>query len=109
METYSGKSVLKGIAIARIYVYSNEKQIVKRQKVDSVEAELKRVEEAVAEAQNRISALYEKAVADIGEEQAAIFEVHQMMLEDEDYQDSIRNIITTESVNAEYGIFNKRR
>ncbi len=104
MEKYIGKSVYKGTAIGPINVLKKSDGIVKRQHVEDVAAELERLEAAKAQAQAQLGALYEKALQEVGEVNAQIFEVHQMMLEDEDYQDAIHSMIETEEVNAEYAV-----
>lgn len=104
MVKYYGKTVFKGVAIGPAVVLKNEEQQVKRRKVGNPEDEVKRVGEGLETAQAQLQALYEKAVVEVGEASAAIFEVHQMMLEDEDYLDAIYNMIRTEQVNAEYAV-----
>ena len=102
MNVYQGKSVFGGIAIGHLCVYQKGEQQVTRQKIEDVEAEVKRFQVAREAAQAQLGELYDKAVKDVGEANAAIFEMHQMLLEDEDYQDSVENIIRTQQVNAEY-------
>ena len=104
MQCLKGKSVYKGIAMGKISVLKKDDYIVKRTKIEDAQAEIQRVKVAVAASQEQLQKLYEKAVKEVGEASAAIFEVHQMMLEDEDYSESIENIITTEMVNAEYAV-----
>lgn len=104
MQIYKGKSVFNGTAIGRIRVYSKREQQVKRVKVDDPKAEVRRYHEATGVAKAQLAALYEKALKEVGEANAAIFEIHQMMLEDGDYEESIENIIHTQSVNAEYAV-----
>lgn len=104
MQCLKGKSVYKGIAMGKISVLKKDDYIVKRTKIEDAQAEIQRVKVAVAASQEQLQKLYEKAVKEVGEASAAIFEVHQMMLEDEDYNESIENIITTELVNAEYAV-----
>ena len=104
MEKYIGKSVYKGTAIGPINVLKKSDGIVKRQHVEDVAAELQRLEDAKKQAQAQLGALYEKALQEVGEVNAQIFEVHQMMLEDEDYQDAIHPMIETEELNAEYAV-----
>ena len=91
-----------GIAIGHLCVYQKGEQQVTRQKIEDVEAEVKRFQDAREAAQAQLGELYDKAVKEVGEANAAIFEMHQMLLEDEDYQDSVENIIRTQQVNAEY-------
>lgn len=104
MQTYRGKSVFGGIAIGKIKVCKKERQQVRRRKVEDVEAELARYERAKAQAMEQLSDLYEKALREVGEENAAIFEVHRMMLEDGDYNESVENIVRSNGVNAEYAV-----
>ena len=104
MNIYQGKSVFNGIAIGKICVYQKGEQQVKRCKVEDTEAEEKRFREAREQAVEQLGKLHEKALKEVGEANAAIFEVHQMMLEDDDYLESIENIIRLQEVNAEYAV-----
>lgn len=104
MLTYSGKPVYKGIALGSVVVLGKTECQVKRQKIENAEAEVSRLAKAVENAKKQLQKLYEKAVKEVGEASAAIFEVHQMMLEDDDYLDAIHNMIRTEMVNAEYAV-----
>ena len=104
MERYSGKSIFKGTAIGRIFFYSKEQQKVRRAKIEHVEAEIDRYEAAKEKAINQLYSLYEKAVAEVGETNAMIFEIHAMMLEDDDYNESVYNIIRSDKVNAEFAV-----
>lgn len=104
MQVFQGKSVFGGIAIGKISVYKKDERQVRRRSVEDPEAEIARYAEARGQALVQLQGLYEKALREIGEANAAIFEVHQMMLEDEDFTDSVENMIRTESVNAEYAI-----
>lgn len=104
MHTYSGKSVFGGIAIGRIQVYKKGQQQVRRTKIEDVEAELERYFRAKETAIAQLGQLYEKALKEVGEANAAIFEVHQMMLEDGDYNESVENIVKNSAVNAEYAV-----
>lgn len=104
MEKVTGKSILKGIAIGKILFYRKGEQQVKRTKVDDIEAEKKRYEAAKEKAVAQLNELYQKAVKEVGEVNAGVFEVQAMMVEDGDYVDSILNIIGTEQVNAEYAV-----
>ena len=104
MEVLTGKSVYKGIVLGPVVVLKKDDCTVKRVKVEDPEAEVARVGEAVEKSQEQLQVLYEKALGEVGETSAAIFEVHQMMLEDEDYLDAIYNIIRTESTNAEFAV-----
>ena len=104
MTEYTGKSVYKGTAIGKIRVLKKKDSLVKRVHIDDVEAELTRLESAKQQTLTQLQSLYEKALQEVGEANAAIFEVHQMMLEDEDYQDAILGMIRNEEVNAEYAV-----
>lgn len=104
MERYNGKSVFGGIAIGRISVYKKGEQQVKRNRITDVDAELSRFEDAKKTAIEQLQGLYDKALKEVGEANAAIFEVHQMMLDDGDYNESIANIIKSQEVNAEYAV-----
>ena len=104
MQIYSGKSVFSGIAIGKICVYQKSEQQVKRVRTEDSEKEWTRYNEAKEKALDQLRGLYEKALKEVGEANAAIFEVHQMMLEDDDYNESIENIIRTQKVNAEYAV-----
>ena len=104
MQTYQGKSVFGGVAIGKICVYQKGEQTVKRTKIEDTETEKQRFDDAVQEAIRQLGELYDKAVKEVGEANAAIFEIHQMMLEDDDYLDAARNIIETQKVNAEYAV-----
>ena len=104
MEKYIGKSVLKGVAVGRIFWYKKQDYHIEKQTVSDIEAEKTRVHEAVEAAKEQLTALYDKALANVGEDHAAIFDIHRMMLEDDDYLDAIHNMIQTEMVNAEYAV-----
>lgn len=104
MITLKGKSVFGGVAIGKIAFYKRKEQQIKRVHIDDTQAEIKRFEKAKAEAIEQLKALHEKALENVGEANAMIFEIHQMMLEDLDYNESIQNIITTQEVNAEYAV-----
>ena len=104
MQIYKGKSVFSGIAIGKISVYSKAEQQVKRIKIENVEKEVERYHEATATAIQQLQELYDKALREVGEANAAIFEIHQMMLEDDDYAESIENMIQMQKVNAEYAV-----
>ena len=104
MQIFEGKSVFGGIAMGKIRVYKKDTQQVKRIKVADEEAEIARYVQARDTAMQQLQQLYEKALQEIGETNAAIFEVHQMMLEDDDYNESVENIIRMEQVNAEYAV-----
>lgn len=104
MTEYIGKSVYKGTAIGEIRVLKKKDSVVKRVHIDDVEAEVARLEDAKQQTLSQLQSLYEKALQEVGEANAAIFEVHQMMLEDEDYQDAILGMIRNEEVNAEYAV-----
>ena len=104
MQRFQGKSVYKGIAMRPVVVLKKNDYQVKRTRIEDPESEAKRVTEAVEKSQDQLGRLYDKAVKEVGEASAAIFEVHQMMLEDEDYLEAIQNMIQTEQVNAEYAV-----
>jgi phosphotransferase system enzyme I (PtsI) len=104
MKSYKGKSIYNGVAIGKIYFYSKGEQVVKREKVENSDEEVKRFEKAKEQAITELNALYDKALKEVGEVNAAIFEVHAMMLEDDDYIDSIVNMISSQKVNAEYAV-----
>lgn len=104
MQSFFGKSVYKGIVLGPVVVLKNTDSQVRRKKIEDVESEKQRIEQARKQAIKQLEALYEKAVKEVGEASAAIFEVHRMMIEDEDYLDAINNMIKTEKVNAEYAV-----
>ncbi len=104
MEERSGKKIFGGIAIGKIKFYTRVKNQVVREKKENVEAEIARYEAASAEAVRQLNKLYEKALAEVGAANAEIFSAHAMMLQDEDYTESVCNIITTQKVNAEYAV-----
>ena len=100
-----GKSVYKGISIGKIFVYKKAEKMIKKEIIEDTVAEVVRFEAAKAKALGQLKGLYEKALRDVGEEEAMIFDIHQMLLEDLDYNDSIINMIEGENVNAEYAVF----
>lgn len=104
MITLGGKSIFRGIAIGRILFYSKDASQVKREKISNIQKEIARYEEARDKAIEQLNDLYVKAVVKVGDMNAAVFEIHGMMLQDEDYNDSVKNIISTQSVNAEYAV-----
>ena len=104
MQVYNGKSVFGGIAIGKISVYQKKEQQVKRVRTEDTKGELARYEAAKAAAIEQLQELYQKALKEVGEANAAIFEIHQMMLDDGDYNESVENIIETQKVNAEYAV-----
>ncbi len=104
MKVYEGKSVFYGIAIGKVRLFKKEKRNIVRIHVDDVEAEVARKEKAVEETGAQLQALYDKALQEVGEVGAAIFEVHQVMLQDPDYQEAIENVIRTQEVNTEYAV-----
>ena len=103
-DQINGKSVFGGIAIGKISVYQKKEQQVKRVKIDDPEQEMARYEKAKAEGIKQLQGLYDKALREVGEANAAIFEVHQMMMEDDGYNESVENIIRSQGVNAEYAV-----
>ena len=104
MQVYNGKSVFGGIAIGKISVYQKGEQQVKRVKITDADAEMERYADAKDAAVEQLQKLYDKALKEVGEANAAIFEIHQMMLDDDDYNESVENIIRTQMVNAEYAV-----
>ena len=104
MQCFQGKSVYKGIAMGPVVVLRKNDYQVKRTRIEDAEAEAARVDVALKASQEQLQKLYDKAVKEVGEASAAIFEVHQMMLEDEDYLEAIQNMIRTDQVNAEYAV-----
>ena len=105
MLKFTGKGVYGAIAVGRATVFFKRKKTkIRRTDIVDIEAELARVEQAKEKATEQLSEIYEKALREVGETNAQIFEIHMMMLEDDDYNESIRNIIETQSVNAEYAI-----
>lgn len=104
MTEYNGKSVYGGIAIGKIHIMAKSEQRIVRHKIDDCNDEISRFEKAKTEAQSQLAALYDKAKKEVGEASAAIFEIHQMMLDDDDYLNSIKNIIAEQGVNAEYAV-----
>ena len=104
MQCFQGKSVYKGIAMGPIAVFRKNEYTVKRRRIADTDAEITRVNRAIELAKEQLGSLYEKAVVEVGEANAAIFEVHRMMLEDDDYLDAIHNMIRTEQINAEYAV-----
>ena len=104
MVVCQGKSVLKGIAIGKIYLYEKQEYVLEQKQVADAEAEVTRFEAAKETAIGQLDDLYEKALAEAGEEQAMIFDVHKMMLDDGDYLDAITGLIRSEKVNAEYAV-----
>lgn len=104
MQVYKGKSVFRGIAIGKIFVYQKGEQQVRRTKITDIQKEKDRYHAAADTAMEQLGQLYEKALNEVGEANAAVFEVHQMMLEDDDFVESVENIIETQEVNAEYAV-----
>lgn len=104
MITLTGKTVGTGIAFGYLYIYSQTESKIIRRHVDDVNAELERFEFAKKQAHNELEALYQKALAEVGQENAMIFKIHRMMIEDEDYLESIKNIIADQSLNSETAV-----
>ena len=103
MDKYIGKSVLKGVAVGRVFWYKKQDYHIEKQTVSDIEAEKTRVHEAVEAAKEQLTALYNKALANVGEDHAAIFDIHRMMLEDDDYLEAIDDAVN-EGTNAEYAV-----
>ena len=101
-EKYTGKSIFKGVAIGRIMIYGKKEEPVKREKIEDTDAEIKRYEAAKEKAIADLGKLYEEAVKKVGKDNAEIFNVHAMLLQDDDFNDSIHNLIESQKVNAEY-------
>lgn len=104
MEIQNGKKVFSGIAIAKVLFYAKKENQVMRKHIEDVEAEVARYDRAKSTALEQLQGLYEKALKEVGEMNAQIFEVHQMMLEDDDYNDSVYNMIRAQEINAEYAV-----
>ncbi len=104
MQVFNGKSVFGGIAIGKIYVYQKGEQQVRRTRITDIPKEKERYRAASVTAMEQLKELYHKALNEVGEENAAVFEVHQMMLEDDDFVESVESIIETQEVNAEYAV-----
>ncbi len=104
MAEYKGKAIVKGVAIGKLFFYSKEKGQVRRTSVTDINVEKARYESAKTEALRQLGEIYEKALKEVGEENAAIFEVHQMFLEGDEFNESVISIIETEKVNAEYAV-----
>ena len=104
MITIQGKSVFGGVSIGKLMFYKRNEKVIKREHISDADAEWKRFEAAKGQAVDQLKELYEKALEDVGEANAMIFEIHQMMLEDLDYLESIENIIRSQEVNAEYAV-----
>ena len=104
MRKYTGKSVFAGVAIGKVMLYDKGQQQVKRRKIEDAAHEVARYQEACEKAKEELACLYDKALKEVGESGAAIFEIHQMMLDDDDYIESVNNIIETQMVNAEYAV-----
>ena len=104
MKKFTGKGVYGAVAMGKISVFQKQDTLIQRTSVKDTEAEKARVEAAKAAAAEQLQAIYEKALKEVGETNAQIFEIHMMMLEDDDYNESIQNIIDTQKVNAEYAL-----
>lgn len=104
MKTYTGKGVYGAVAFGKISLFQKQETVIRQVRITDAEAEKARVETAKAAATEQLQAIYEKALKEVGETHAQIFEIHMMMLEDEDYNESIQNIIDTQKVNAEYAV-----
>lgn len=104
MEIYSGKSVFGGIVIGKLYIYHKKNLQIKRERVEDAEKEIERFKAAKNAAIMQLGELYEMGIAKVGEANAAIFEIHQMMLQDDNYIKSAENMIRAQQVNAEYAV-----
>ena len=104
MESYIGKSIFQKIAVGRIFYYEKNENLVKRNRIEDAEEEIKRFEAAKVVALGQIDRIYQKALKEVGEDNAAVFEVHKMMMDDEDYLESIYSMIREQKVNAEYAV-----
>lgn len=104
MKQYSGKTIFSGVAIGKILFHERKERQIKRVRIENIETEIKRYEVAKKKAIEQLKDLYDKALVDVGEANAMIFDVHAMMLEDADYNDSVYNIINNEGVNAEFAV-----
>lgn len=104
MKQFTGKGVYGAVAMGKISLFKKQDTVIQRTSVTDTEAEKARVEAAKAAASEQLQAIYEKALKEVGETNAQIFEIHMMMLEDDDYNESIQNIIDTQKVNAEYAV-----
>lgn len=104
MEKYVGKSVFGGIAIGKIIVHGIDEQTVRHVQIDNPAQEKERYHQAVETAVTQLDQLYDKALREVGEESAAIFRTHQMMLRDDDYTETVENMIDSRQVNAEYAV-----
>ena len=103
MNKYSGKSVLKGIAVGRIFWYQKQDYQVVKTEITDIDAEIDRYKQAVETAKEQLTALYDEALVNVGEDHAMIFDIHRMMLEDDDYLEAIEDVVK-EGVNAEYAV-----
>ena len=104
MTVYEGKAVFEGVAIGKLSVYKKNEQAVKREKIDDTDSEKARYVAAREEAISQLQALHDKAVKEVGEASAEIFEAHQLMVDDEDYIESVESIIESQNVNAEFAV-----
>ena len=104
MEQFNGKSIFKKVAIGKIFYYEKSQAEVKRHKVEDKQSEIKRFKEAKEVAKSQLEVLYDKAKLEVGEAEAEIFDVHMMMLDDEDYCDSVENMVNLQGINAEYAV-----
>ena len=104
MITVQGKTVFDGVAVGRILFFGKKQETVKRERIENAEEEKKRLMEALDVSLDQLTVLYEKALKEVGEANAAIFEIHQMMLQDGDYLDAISNMIVSQKVNAEFAV-----
>ena len=101
-KKFSGKTVYNGVTMGKVLVLRKDQEQIRRKRVENPESEIERMQRAAEASKQQLAALYDKAVKEVGESSAAIFEVHQMMLEDEDYLDAVKGIIDTQEATAEY-------
>ena len=104
MTVFKGKGVYGAIAIGKASIFKRRDAAVRRESIEDPAKELERVEAAKAKAVEQLEKIHDKALKEVGEANAEIFEIHIMMLDDDDYNDSIKSIIETQKVNAEYAV-----
>ena len=104
MEVFQGKSIFKGVAIGPLLYYGKKETTVRREKIEDTDAEVARYKDAREKSVAQLRQLHDDSVKKVGEENAAIFDVHAMLMEDEDFCEAIENAIRTQNVNAEYAV-----